>query len=378
MKIQRQHFIDGAWKLFSGDATPGNCQLVLAFGSPAQIADPSVYSHLKNEYPLAQIVMASTAGEIMGNAVYDDSVAVTAIEFEKTEIRVVSANVKNFTNSLEAGKQLLSELDREDLAGIYVISDGTIVDGDELVEGLRPDREGYLPITGGFAGDALRFEKTLTGLNGPPSQGNIVAVGLYGKNIAIGYGSLGGWSDFGFERNISRSDKNVLYELDNRNALDLYKEFLGSYAEKLPGSALMFPLSMKVAGSDKNVIRTILAVDEEKQSMIFAGNVPKGSKVKMMHGNFEKLVKASATATEDALREMHNIKPQLALLVSCVGRKIILDKVVTDEVDVAVDILGTDSIVAGFYSYGGISPMESRGCCQLHNQTMTVTTFSEF
>lgn len=364
--------------MHAGDANPGNCQLVLAFGSPAQIADPSIYDHLKTEYPNAQIVLASTAGEIMGSAVYDDSVAATAIEFEKTEIKVVSANVKEFANSLEAGRKLLSQLDREDLAGIYVISDGTIVDGDELVEGLKPDREGYLPITGGFAGDSLRFEKTLTGLNELPSQGNIVAVGFYGKQIAIGYGSLGGWSDFGFERTITRSVKNVLYELDNRNALDLYKEFLGSYADKLPASALMFPLSMKVVDSDRNVIRTILAVNEDEKSMIFAGNVPVGSKVKLMHGNFEKLIKASATAAEDALKEMHNVKPQLALLVSCVGRKIILDKVVADEVDVAVEILGTDSIVAGFYSYGGISPVESGGCCQLHNQTMTITTFSEF
>jgi len=377
MKTRLHHFINGAWKDAESTIDSSKCQLVFIFGSSEQLLQSSNLDYIKNEYPNADIVSASTAGEIINDGVFDNSIVATAIQLEHSSLKCVKTPITKHVNSYEAGLFLKEQLKAEDLSGIFIISDGLMVEGSELVRGFNEDNIKKIPITGGLAGDAARFQNTYTGLNETPEQGNIIAVGFYGANIHIGHGSLGGWDEFGYERQITRSDKNVLFEVDEEKALDLYKRYLGSFAEQLPGSALMFPLSMRVPGADKYLIRTILATDENAHSMIFAGNMPQGSTVRMMRGDIQKLIKASATAAKDSVDSLNNHKPQLTLMLSCVGRKIIMDKKVDEEVLAAEEMLDGDCAVAGFYTYGGLSPFGVGTPCELHNQTMTITTFSE-
>jgi len=377
MKTRQHHFINNSWKDFDSALNPEKCQLVLAFGSRENITKPEIYDHLKEIYPNADIVFSSTAGEIMNDSVYDNSIVVTAVELEKTGVKSVITNINKHANSFEAGNFLVKQLDQNDLNCIFIISDGTFINGSELVDGFNQNNPNLVPITGGLAGDAARFEKTFTGLNNVPSQGNVIAIGFYGKDMLIGHGSFGGWDEFGHERIITKSDKNVLYEIDNKNALDLYKQYLGHYVNELPGSALLFPLSIRINGSDKNLVRTILSVDEEKKSMTFAGNLPEGSKVRLMKANFDKLIEASSTAATNSFVSIKSDKPGLAILVSCVGRKLILQERVDEEVEAAKEVLGNNTTISGFYSYGEISPFNTSTQCELHNQTMTITTFTE-
>jgi len=377
MKTRQHHFINNSWKDFDSALNPEKCQLVLAFGSRENITKPEIFDHLKEIYPNADIVFSSTAGEIMNDSVYDNSIVVTAVELEKTGVKSVITNINKHANSFEAGNFLVKQLDQNDLNCIFIISDGTFINGSELVDGFNQNNPNLVPITGGLAGDAARFEKTFTGLNNVPSQGNVIAIGFYGKDMLIGHGSFGGWDEFGHERIITKSDKNVLYEIDNKNALDLYKQYLGHYVNELPGSALLFPLSIRINGSDKNLVRTILSVDEEKKSMTFAGNLPEGSKVRLMKANFDKLIEASSTAATNSFVSIKSDKPGLAILVSCVGRKLILQERVDEEVEAAKEVLGNNTTISGFYSYGEISPFNTSTQCELHNQTMTITTFTE-
>ena len=233
-----------------------------------------------------------------------------------------------------------------------------------------------VPIFGGLAGDEYNFEKTIVGLNSDASAGKIVAIGFYGDNIHFGFASEGGWSDFGPEREVTYSEKNVLYKIGERFALDLYKEYLGKYAEELPGSSLYFPLSMKENATSEPVVRTILSIDEEKKSMTFAGDIPIGSKVRLMKGNFDKLIDASYNAASLIHNNQSN-KPELALLVSCVGRKIVLGDRIEEEIEVVREVFGDNMLICGFYSYGEISPTLNKVACELHNQTMTITTIYE-
>jgi len=376
MKTKQHHFLNNAWKDYPSDVNAEKCQLVLTFGASSCIVKPDVYEHLKALYPNADIVFASTSGEIINDSVYDDSAVATAIAFEKTNVCCVKTNIKHHDNSFETGNYLMEQLLKDDLNSVFVISDGTSINGSELVDGFNYCKKS-IPVSGGLAGDAARFEKTFTGINEVPSQGNVIAIGFYGKDIVIGHGSLGGWDEFGHERAITKSDKNVLYEIDHKNALDLYKEYLGDYVNELPGSALLFPLSIRHNHSDKNLVRTILSINEEEKSMVFAGNLPEGSKVRLMKANFDKLIEASSTAATDSFKGIKNQQPDLAILISCVGRKLILQERTDEEVEAAKEILGDHTAITGFYSYGEISPFNSNVQCELHNQTMTITTFTE-
>jgi hypothetical protein len=377
MKIRQHHFVHNGWVNYFTDPefTAEKCQLVLAFGAPQLITVPQIYDYLKAGYPNANIVFSSTSGEIMGSDVYDDSIVVTAVELEKSSIACTATHVNEQANSAETGAFLMAQLDKKGLNCVFIISDGTFINGSELVDGFNRDNTGKVPVSGGLAGDAARFSSTFTSLNAIPTQGNVIAIGFYGDNLHISHGSSGGWEEFGPQRTITRSDKNVLFEIDGKSALDLYKEYLGEYAKELPGSALLFPLSLTIEGSDKKLVRTILSVNEDEKSMTFAGNMPEGSKVRLMKANFDKLISASSSAATDAITGPE--QADLAILVSCVGRKLVLNERTDEELMAAKEIFGNKTSMAGFYSYGELSPLNKGSNCELHNQTMTITTFTE-
>ncbi len=378
MKIQQLQFSSGAWRTTQSSRgfDPQHCQLLLVFGEPGLLQDASVHTFLRKEYPVADLVYSSTSGEILDEFVSDNTIAVTCIQFEKTRIRSVETNISAHVGSAAAAQFLMNELCDPELQSVFIISDGTSINGSELVEGFNAVNPKQIPVTGGLAGDAARFQKTFTGLNKVPGQGNVIAIGFYGKHLQVGHGSFGGWDAFGHTRKITRSDKNVLYEIDGKNALDLYKEYLGPYKDELPGSALLFPLTLKETGEEGSVVRTILGVSEEKQSMTFAGNMPEGSEVRMMKANFDKLIDASSIAAKHTFSPLQE-EPDLAILISCVGRKLILMERTEEEVQAAKAIFGNDTFITGFYSYGEISPLQRSSRCDLHNQTMTITTFKE-
>ncbi|GAA4405066.1 FIST N-terminal domain-containing protein [Nibrella viscosa] len=349
---------------------------MLAFGERKLLETENVYDYLRELYPAADIIINSTSGEIYQNQINDDSIVVTAIEFEKTNIRTVQIDINNYTESYQAGLQMAMALDADNLSGIFIISDGGRVNGSDLTEALNQHLKRNVPITGGLAGDAARFEKTLVGLNQNPTVGKIVGVGLYGNQLRIGHGSVGGWDVFGPEREVTQSEYNVLFQIDNQEALDLYKAYLGKYADRLPGAALLFPLSMRATADSQPLVRTILSIDEITKSMTFAGDMPKGALVRFMTANLDRLVDASATAANTSLTQL-GFTPELAILISCVGRKLVLGQRTEEEVEAAREIFGDKPVMTGFYSYGEISPLTPNAQCELHNQTMTVTVFSE-
>jgi hypothetical protein len=218
---------------------------------------------------------------------------------------------------------------------------------------------------------------TRVGHDAMPEQDRVVAIGLYGKHLRVGYGSLGGWEAFGPERFVTRSVNNVLYELDGQSALALYKRYLGEHAAGLPATGLLFPLAVRLKGGRTSLVRTILGIDESAQSITFAGDIPQGSYARLMRANFDRLIDGAMVAARDCLRQADASEPELALLISCVGRKLLLGQRIEEEVEGVRRVLGASAVLAGFYSYGEICPHlgEPRG--ELHNQTMTITTLAE-
>ncbi len=379
MKVGNYLYRNNVFETNKNDAELNHkiCQLVIGFGDKVILSDQAVYNQLRQKFPIADIAMCSTAGEIYGNEVLDNSLSVIAFEFDKTSIRSSSVNIETYNSSFEAGADLIRKIDQKDLKYIFILSDGGKVNGSELVRGIESTIHHTVPVTGGLAGDGVNFQSTIVGLNTVPQQGNIVAIGFYGDAIKISHGSMGGWETFGLEKTITKAVSNELFEIDHVNALDLYKQYLGKYAEELPGSALLFPLSVKLPGATEPIVRTILSINQHSNSMIFAGDVPEGSRVRFMKANFDKLVDAASDAAQNSLLSFENGHPKLAVLISCVGRKIILGKRTEEEVEAVRDVFNESTILSGFYSYGEISPFSINTKCELHNQTMTITTFDE-
>jgi hypothetical protein len=351
-------------------------QLIIGFGSAALVSQEKSFLDIKNKFPNAQIALCSTAGEIYEKEALDDTISLVAIQFQSTTINTSQINIDDFDSSYDAGKALVNNLPQENLKLIFVLSDGGKVNGSELVKGMNFSKKEEVLITGGLAGDGSKFERTFVGLNDVPQTGKIVAIGFYGEKFMVSHGSLGGWESFGLERTVTKSESNVLFEIDNKNALALYKNYLGKYAEELPGSALLFPLSVKFDDDHKPIVRTILSIDNEKQSITFAGDLPIGSKIRFMKANFDKLIDAASEAANSCV-EMVSSKPKLALLISCVGRKLIMPTRIDEEIEAVSEVFGSSTMLSGFYSYGEISPLNPMANCELQNQTMTITGINE-
>ncbi len=370
MQIRQLSLDHGLWTEKVKSPFDKNPDLVLNFGHKNLIRDQDTISYLRKEFPDTTIVSCSTSGEIHNDGIKDKTCVATAIAFEHTEARPVLINIKDYPDSLVAGKALVSQFDREQLTFILVVSDGQLVNGSDLVSGMNEALDNQIPISGGLAGDGADFISTCVGLDDNLAQGNVVAIGFYGERLHVNHGSEGGWRQFGPTRTITHSDKNVLYEIDGENALSLYKKYLGEHTEHLPGAALFFPLAIEIDGVE--VVRTILNIDEENKSMTFAGNVPEGAKARLMKANFDRLIDAAGTAAEMSNPDIEGDK--LSILISCIGRKLIFGNRIEEEFEAAREVLGDETIISGFYSYGEIAPFSDFMKCELHNQTMTITT----
>lgn len=373
MKTQQNVYLNGKW------AKPlepmDNAQLILLFGNRDYVKDSNIMSEIKANFPVAEIVGCTTAGEVGGTKIYDDSLCLTAINLEQSSLAVVSSNITN-SSAQEVAKNLAEQLDHQGLRYAIVLSDGHQINGTELVNGLQEQLPDNVLISGGLAGDGTNFLETVVWHNDNLDTGNVLAIGFYGEKLHCGHGCIGGWNAFGPDRTITKARGNTLYELDGKPALELYKKYLGPHAEQLPSSALLFPLVMKVGGD--LVIRTILNINEANGSMVFASDVPEGASVQLMRANAGNLIDGAELAAVNALGNLNSAsKTGLALIISCVGRRLVLEKYTEAELDVVKDTIGDGWTYAGFYSYGELSPSVKSNVCSLHNQTMTITALCE-
>jgi hypothetical protein len=352
-------------------------QLVTVFGAVPFFTDKAFQAALRAALPDAAIIGCSTAGEISNGGVADGSCVITAVNFSGTRIRTATSPLRGMADSLAAGARIGGELAATDLRALMVFGPGVQINGSALVDGIA-SKVGMTTITGGLAGDGGAFAQTWTLGQAGVGDNAIVAVGLYGDALDFAHGSFGGWEPFGPARKVTRCDGNVLYELDGEPALEVYKRYLGDHAKGLPASGLLFPFAM--VGEDQNaigLIRTILGVDEANGSLTLAGAIDPDGYLKLMHASTDRLVNGAESAAE-AAQEMHQSSgDSLAILVSCVGRKLVMGDRVDEEVEAVAEVFGSKATLTGFYSYGEISPFTPGSACHLHNQTMTITWMGE-
>lgn len=377
MNISTLHWTPlGGWS----PASPGHdtsVELVLYFGATLQLErSDSPVRDLLTAYPAAVCAGCSTAGEIFGATVSDGGLTVALVSFSGTQVRGALEAIAQPADSEAVGAALGRALRADDLRHVLVLSDGLGVNGSALTAGLREVLPPEVFVTGGLAGDGAHFRRTVVGLGGDIGPRRVVALGFYGDRIRAAWGSAGGWVPFGPKRLITRAEGNVLYSLDDQPALALYKRYLGDRAAGLPSAGLLFPLEVLTSReAQSGVVRTILAVDEEKQSVTFAGNMPQGQYARLMKAGGDALVAGADHAATRAQAAFTG--PQLAVLVSCVGRKLVLGPRVEDEIEAVLSRLPDDAGVVGFYSYGEICPSGLAPGCDLHNQTMTLTVLGE-
>jgi len=376
MKIEIYKYQNGWDKAFEASLNTQK-SLVLVFAGAKKNLIEKPLLELIDFFSNTTIIGTSTAGEIIQNEILDDSIVVSVMQFATTRVHSISESLSSLENSYESGVNIAQKLLKDDLKALFILSDGLGVNGSKLTQGISSTLSKDIVVTGGLAGDGDRFEHTWTLVNGKISEGYVSAVGLYGEDIHVSHGSQGGWDSLGIERLVTKSKDNVLYELDSKPALDIYKKYLGDKASELPASGLLFPLELRESeDKEQTKVRTILAVDEKSKSITFAGDIPKGSYVTLMKANFDRLIDGANDAAQNVLLDTYKGEDILSIAISCVGRRLVLKQRTEEELEATLEVLPEKTKQVGFYSYGEISPLTS-GNCDLHNQTMTLTLIWE-
>lgn len=377
MHIEKLSFSEATgWRRDGGSPA---ADLVLYFGAREHLGRGRWFNELRAMYPKARLLGCSSASPISGGDLLEAGIAGVALSLKSARIRAEAVDIRGAASSQGSGAELGRRLAADDLAGVLVFSDGLLVNGSELTRGISSQIPEGIPVSGGLAADGAHFKETLVGLDELPRSGRIAAVGFYGSQVNLTTGSAGGWSVFGPRRQITHSEGNILFTLDDEPALDLYEHYLGEDAKALPSSALLFPLNVfDPAHPEHSVVRTILSVDRDKRTMTFAGDVPQGWTAQLMRGNVDRLINGAADAARQIISAKGELPPQtLVLMVSCIGRRLLMGQRTIDEVEAAGAELGSGAVRVGFYSYGEICPHDVSGRGEMHNQTMTITAISE-
>ena len=359
---------------------PGSPDLVLIFGDADRVKQNGMSQKLAQRWPDAVQLACSTGSTVCGPKIMDNGFSALAMGFDSTRVAVEVETIHKIEESREIGRALGRRLAAPDLAGVHLMTDGLVVNGSALIGGLQDIIGSEAEISGGMAGDGERFEETQVVLNGVVKSGTIAAIGFYGRSIRFAHGCIGGWDAFGPRRKITASAGSVLHQLDDRPALDLYETYLGEEAADLPASGLIYPLKIwDPAKPDDQFVRTLLGIDREAKSLLLAGDVPEGWHAQLMRGSIDRLIDGAARAARDASQAMaaQGVAPAACLLVSCVGRRLLMGQSTEEEIEQVHEAIGPGVPMAGYYSYGEIAPRAGSKVAGLHNQTLTLTLLAE-
>lgn len=352
--------------------------LVLVFCEADGVRYQYVLDELREKYPRAIMAGSSTVAGIFGGHLIENALIVGIIQFDSSRIALSIAEVHGVSDSRQAGIQLAKSLNAPDMKGILVLADGLNTNGSELSDGLVSILAPHVMMAGGLASDKMEFKYTWILHNGVPCTNLVCGIGFYGEKLFFSTQAKDGWRPFGPERRVTRAEGNILYEIDNRPALDLYKEYLGDHAAGLPATALHFPLAIWDESKDFYLVRTIVGVDEATNSMRFAGDIPNNIQTQLMYGSFDNLVEGAEMAANMLSQKLpHPGTPVLCLAISCSGRKLVMADDTSLELEATLENLPAGSQQIGFYSFGELAPpFSGTGCC-LHNETMTLTVLYE-
>ncbi len=352
--------------------------LVLVFGEAEYQSYHHVLSELQKKYPTSIMAGCSTLAGIYNESLMEHALVVSVIRFDKTRLLFTAAEQYYGDSSWQAGQQLARQLTAPDLRGVIVLADGLHTHGTKLIQGMASLLDPYeVKIVGGLASDPFKFVSTWVLVNGAPASHMVSAIGFYGDDIVFASDSRDGFKPFGAERIITRADDRVLYEIDGRPALELYKEYLGDHAAKLPLSALNFPLAIWHEDKRHYAVRVPISVNEETQSLHFIADIPEGYKTQLMFGNMDNLLDGVEAVAQSLANTLPEDVPVLAFTISCTVHKLIMGDDTDQELASVMDELSPGSQQIGCYTFGELAPTEQSGGCSLHNATMTLAIMYE-
>jgi len=312
----------------------------------------------------------STGGEILFDQ-QRDSILTQAGVFVLTDLKpevfdihlVKREESTTFAFAQRLGKQVAQTIDNPNL---ILSTSGLDMDGQEMVNGMQSILGSEVKIFGGMAADDEKFKQTFVFTESNITDRGALALAFDRTKVELKGMVTSGWIGLGSEFIVNRSEGNVVYEINQEPALDLYMDYLNVSEEDLPGIGLEYPFLLKKKGSE-DVIRAVMQIDGEKRSLVFAGSVPEGSTISFSTSPGFEIMENTRNRIMDFYQA--NPKTDLMLLFSCVARHVALGPLISTEIKLAS--LKWKVPLAGFFTFGEFGSNLGQ-ICGFYNQTFTL------
>lgn len=332
------------------------------------------------------MVGGTTAGEISTSGFSKQSAVIMALSSPILDFTTsIGLNMSKDEKacSVSLARKIRRKKAVKNAVSLLIFPNGMGGDGVKVIEGLHQVMGTNIEIIGGYLGDDERFENTFQYYNGKVYKDAIPALLISGENgFETGIGVRSGFESIGNRFYCTDSENNIVKKFDEERALDLYREFLGEERSKrLPGICLEYPFGLidekvSIAGKDYFQLRCGLTVDREEGTITLAASIPKGSALTITTASRGEIINGAKLAALQAREALKNTVPQAILMLSCVGRKLVLGRRTQEEVDAVKEILGEDVPIIGFYTYGEIGPIdkmrEELAITRFHNETVVL------
>jgi hypothetical protein len=316
----------------------------------------------------------TTAGEIIDDEVMEKSAVIMLMDMKKGSYQILleegSDTYKNAATIAKLAKEKFAK------PNIVIVSSGLTIDAEQIIDGIR-DVDATIPLFGGLAGDDLTMKSSYVFTNGLESSTALLALVLDNDKVQVEGLATSGWDDIGIEKTITKSEGNVVFEMDGEPAVDVFVKFfkfgenMYDRSEIVAMNFAQYPLQMKKANGNI-VLRAPLMVDIDRKALIFAGGIPQGSKVKFsVPPGFDLIEKTSVKVS--AIKENIN-EADAVLMFSCKGRHLALGPMTGDEAGMVRGIW--DKPLLGFFTYGEIGTAKDN-TCDFHNETLSMVVMKE-
>jgi hypothetical protein len=331
------------------------------------------------------LVGCTTGGEICSEGPQRGSVVLTALKSKQAKI--FTAKVERISKNLrKAGEEFGSILTKNippEIGGtIFVFPDGLSGNMTELIRGIYDSIHPTIDLVGGGAGDELKFERTYQFYNNEVLTDSVVGVYL-NTDIFCGYGVRHGFSPTGEPFLVTKAKGNILYELNQKPAIDAYLEYFGlskdeKGLEKLGAmkEVNFYPLGIPIWREEYLIVH--LNYRNPDGSIICANEIQENSIVRIMRANKEDILNATRLAVNQALSMIKGKKIRVCFIFDCVTRPYLLEESIGEELRIVKEILGEDIPVSGFYTYGEIGRCSVAGGRPLfHTMTFVISILAE-
>ncbi len=325
-----------------------------------------------------QIFGATTSGEFIDGEIGEGSCVIMLLDLKPAHFRIIFSETGEHS-TLENAIQLGIEGKKTFSNPAFIIASGWLSqDGEQIIEGITKGFGNDVPIFGGMAGDDLKLEGPVVFTNKSNSDKGLLGLIIDEEKVEINGIATCGWKAIGTTKTITKSEGNIVYTIDDKPALDTIIKYLGVDIDFNAGKEIVtqigayYPLQME-RENVAPVMRTAMFANREDRSLICAGNVPQGAKVRFsLPPDFDAIEKVVEEC--QGLKKETQPEADALIMFSCISRNLSFGILMKEEIEQVQQVWGAP--MAGFFSYGEYGKSKT-GKHEFHNNTCCVVALKE-